>query len=198
MATLRALLQTLGQLYRRLFRRRLDPDTREIVEVLRDVPALEHLSSSALYAMATATHRRTYRRGESLYFEDDPGLGLYIVESGRVQLTSDADPTQPRDVCEMGAHDMFGVLALLGDFRRFETAETITEARVLGFFRPDLKNVMRRSPQAGGEIAMAMARYVGRQHVDLLRLVEEKSGRDATLDLYARVLSGQHANDPTV
>lgn len=191
MSTLRALLRAMGRLYHRLLRRRLDPQTREIAEVLQAVPAFRSLSSTALYAMAAATHRRTYRRGESLYYEGDPGLGLYVVESGRVRLFSDADPGHQRDLCEVEAHDMFGVVSLLGDFRRLETAETITEARVLGFFRPDLKNVMRRSPKAGGEIVMALARRVASQHVEMFRGIEERDGRDAALDTYAQVAAGK-------
>lgn len=191
MSTLRALLRAMGRLYHRLLRRRLDPQTREIAEVLQAVPAFRSLSSTALYAMAAATHRRTYRRGESLYYEGDPGLGLYVVESGRVRLFSDADPGHQRDLCEVEAHDMFGVVSLLGDFRRLETAETITEARVLGFFRPDLKNVMRRSPKAGGEIVMALARRVASQHVEMFRGIEERDGRDVALDTYAQVAAGK-------
>jgi CRP-like cAMP-binding protein len=185
MSILQSFLRAGGRLYRRLFQRRLNPQTREVAEVLRAVPALGHLSSRALYAMAAATHRRTYRRGESLYYEGDPGLGLYVVESGRVRLISDVDPGRNRELRELDANDMFGELSILGDFRRLETAETVTEARVLGFFRPDLKNVMRRHPKAGTEIVMALARRVAAQHVEAVRLLEEQSGRDAALDVYA-------------
>lgn len=194
MSIFRAMLRAGGRLYRRLFQRRLDPQTREIASVLQEVPALSTLSSSALYAMAGATHRRTYRRGESLYYEGDPGLGLYVVESGRVRLTSDIDPNHQQELCELEAPDMFGVLSLLGDFRRLETAETLTEARVLGFFRPDLKNVMRRNPRAGTEIAMALARRVADQHVNAIRLIEEREGREVALQTYAKVAAGEETS----
>lgn len=197
MSTLRSLLRAGGRLYRRFFQRRLDSHTRETVEALRAVSSFANLSSNALYAMAAAAHRRTYRRGESLYYEGDPGLGLYIVESGRIRLTSDADPNRPSDLRELEPHDMFGVLSILGDFRRLETAETITEARVLGFFRPDLKNVMRRNPKAGAELAMALARYVAAQHVEAIRLVEEREGRDVALDTYAEAAVRMDAEAPT-
>lgn len=185
MSTVRSLLRAGGRLYRRLFQRRLDPRIREIADVLRTVPALERLSSGALYAMASATHRRTYHRGESLYYEDDPGLGLYIVESGRIRLFSEATPERTRTLRELEANEMFGVLSLLGDFPRLETAETLTDARVLGFFRPDLKNVMRRDPKAGTEIVLALARRVSAQHVEAIRFLEEEKGRDLALDVYA-------------
>ncbi len=193
MSTFRHILQAAGRLYRRVFKRQFDPHVREIANVLRSVPVLSHLSSGALHAMAEASHRRTYRRGESLYYEGDPGLGLYVVESGRIRLISDADPDRPRTLREPEVHEMFGGLSLLGDFRRLETAETITEARVLGFFRPDLKNVMRRNPQAGTEIVMAIARRVATQYVEAVRVIEEREGRDVALDIYAEASSRAEA-----
>jgi CRP-like cAMP-binding protein len=196
MAILRRVLRAAGRLYRRLVRRRLDPHTREIADVLRTVPAFERLSSGALFAMASATHRRTYRRGESLYYEGDPGLGLYVVESGRVRLISDAGPDRSRELRELEASKMFGELSILGDFRRLETAETVTEARVLGFFRPDLKNVMRRNPKAGTEIVMALARRVAAQQVETVRLLEEHTGREAALDTYVQAVARTETESP--
>lgn len=189
MSTIRHLVRAGGRVFRRLFQRRLDPHTREIANILRSVPALGHLSSNALYGMASATHRRTYRRGEALYFEGDPGLGLYIVESGRIRLTSEEQPGHSRTLREPEVHEMFGVLSILGDFQRLETAETLTEAQVLGFFRPDLKNVLRRNPRAGSEIVMALARYTASHYVQAIQLIEERDGREVALDTYADVAS---------
>ena len=175
MSVFRSLVQSGTRLYRRLFRRRLDSRTRDVAEVLRGVPALGHLSSGALYAMAEVTHRRAYRRGESLYHEGDPGLGLYVVESGRVRLRTDRGPDRSHELRVLDANEMIGALSLLGDFRRLETAETVTETQVLGFFRPDLKNVMRRDPKAGSEIVMALARHTAAQHVELIRRYEKQA-----------------------
>jgi CRP-like cAMP-binding protein len=184
MSVFRPLLRAGTRLYRRLFRRRLDSRTREIAERLRDVSAFNHLSSSALYAMADVTHRRTYRRGESLYYEGDPGLGLYIVESGRVRLVTDRVPEAPHELRVIETGEMIGGLSLLGDFRRLETAETIAETQVLGFFRPDLKNVMRRNPKAGMEITMALARHLAAQHVELIRRYEDQADARTALRTY--------------
>lgn len=185
MSIFRPLFRAGTRLYRRLFQRRLDSRTREIAERLREVPAFSHLSSSALYAMADVTHRRTYRRGESLYYEGDPGLGLYIVESGRVRLVTERAPESPLELRGIEAGGMIGGLSLLGDFRRLETAETTSEAQVLGFFRPDLKNVMRRNPKVGMEITMALARHLAAQHVELIRRYEEQADAGTALRAYA-------------
>lgn len=186
MSLLRPLLRAGSRLYQRLVQRRLDPQTREIADILRGVPALSPLSSRALYAMAAVVHQRTYRRGEVLYYEGDPGLGLYVVETGCVRLLVEEGPDPPRELRQLEANEMAGALSLLGDVRRLETAEAVTtEAQVLGFFRPDLKNVMRRDPKAGAEITRALARHVAAQYVELIRRFKENEGVDAALQTYA-------------
>lgn len=134
--------------------------------------------------MAGVTHRRTYRRGEALYYEGDPGLGLYIVESGRVRLIADRDPDRSDELRVLETNDMIGGLSLLGDFRRLETAETVTETQVLGFFRPDLKTVRRRNPKAGTEIVTALARQLAAQHVELIRRYGEQTDSLTALQTY--------------
>lgn len=197
MSVLRSVLRAGSRLYRRLFQGRLDAHTRDIAERLRNVPALSHLSSGALYAMAGVTHRRTYRRGEALYFEGDPGLGLYIVESGRVRLLTERDPEHASELRVLEANEMVGGLSLLGDFSRLETAETATDAEVLGFFRPDLKTVMRRDPKSGTEIIMALARHVAAQHVELIRRYEEQADTITALQTYAEAAESVEADVPT-
>lgn len=184
MSALRNLYRAGERLYRRLFRQRLAPRTREIVQVLRSVPALEHVSRRGLLAMAEAVHRRTYRRGESLYYQGDPGLGLYIVEEGSIRLLTEPEPGLTRDLRTVEAPSLFGVLSILGDFRRLETAETVTEARVLGFFRPDLKNVSRRDPKAGAEITTALARWIAAQHVELIEHLVNRDGHETAMQAY--------------
>jgi CRP/FNR family cyclic AMP-dependent transcriptional regulator len=197
MSIFQPLLRAGARLYRQLFRRRLDSRTRSIAERLQSVSALSHLSSSALYTMAGVTHRRTYRRGESLYYEGDPGLGLYVIESGRVRLVTNRDPDRPCELRVLDVNEMIGGLSLLGDFRRLETAEAVAETRVLGFFRPDLKNVMRRAPKAGAEIVMALARHLAAQHVELIRRYEEQADAPtAALQTYAEAVEAVEAEEP--
>jgi CRP-like cAMP-binding protein len=146
--------------------------------------------------MASVTHRRTYRRGESLYYEGDPGLGLYIVESGRIRLVTDREPDRSHELRVLEANDMIGGLSLLGDFRRLETAETVTEAQVLGFFRPDLKNVQRRNPKDGTEIIMALARQMAAQHVELIRRYKDQTDPCTALQTYAEAAAAVEADVP--
>jgi CRP-like cAMP-binding protein len=185
MSTVRSLFRALARLYRRLFRRRLDARTQEVMDTLGAVPAFQHISSSSLHTMAEAIHRRSYRRGETIYHEGDPGLGLYVVEEGSVRLSMQTEPGRSRELRQLDVPETFGILAILGDFQRLETAETLTEVRVLGFFRPDLKNIVKRHPKAGAELMEALGRAVATQHVALLQHLAERQGRSASIQAHA-------------
>lgn len=198
MPIVRPLFDAVRRLYHRLVRRRFDPHTRELAEILQDVPALASLSSNGRYALAAAAHRRTYRRGEVIYYEGDPGLGLYIVESGRVQLKTFGEADQPHELREVESTELFGSLSLLGDVRRLETAEAVAETRVIGFFRPDLKNIVRRDPKAAADIALTLARHVAAQHVRLIRQIEERDGRLAALETYAEAAANAGEKIPSL
>lgn len=189
MSMFQNVVRATGRLFRRVFRRRIDARTQEIVDLVQEVPAFEHCSTAALYALAEAMHRRSYRRGEVLYYEGDPGLGLYVVEQGRIQLRSESEPGMTQALRDLRPGEAFGVLSVLGDFTRLETAETLTEARVLGFFRPDLKNIIKRNPSAGAEIMLALSRWIGGQHVELVHVMMEQSGREVALQSYAEAAS---------
>ena len=163
--------------YRRLARRREDAHVREAATVLGKTPVFQGVPSRALRALAEGVHARTFHRDEFLYYEDDPGLGLYVVQQGRVALTVEDEHGEPCDLRQAGPGEVFGELSLVGDFPRMETARAAVETHVLGFFRPDLKTTRRRRPQAAAAIVEALAEHLAHRQVDVARRLAEDSGR---------------------
>jgi CRP-like cAMP-binding protein len=176
--------RSLWRMYRRVFRRQADARVRGIAEVLAQSPAFAGCSAGTCLELADAMHPRTYGPDAYLYYEGDPGLGLYIVQEGRVRLIAEADDAT-YELRQLGPGGVFGECSLLGDFQRLETAQTLSEARVLGFFRPDLVNLTKRNPRAGAEVTQALAQYVIREHRTLVRFVGEQSTPHAALRAYA-------------
>lgn len=199
MASLRTVTNAVKRLYRRVVHPRADARAREIVNTLQQVTAFALCSTGTLHEVAESVHRRTYRRGEHLYYEGDPGLGLFVVEQGRIQLVVENAAENTRtELCQIGPYEMCGAISILGDFRRLETAQALTEAQVLGFFRPDLNNLTKRNPLAGTEVITRLSQHVATQHVELVRLTEECVGRSTALRTYAkalRTIDGKSATD---
>ena len=167
--------------FRRAFRPRLDAHTQEIAQVLRSVPFFESFNRRAIRNMADALHVREYRRDEYIYRERDPSLGMYIIQEGRVRLVVEDEDRGVHELRQAGDLDIFGELALFGDFRRLETAQAVTDTVILGFFRPELKTMIKRDPSTVSVLLNALAGFLAHRHMGLYGMLAEKEGRLAAM-----------------
>jgi CRP-like cAMP-binding protein len=184
--------------YRRLTRRREGAHEREAAATLANVSVFEDVSRRSIRALAEAVHARTFRREEFLYYESDPGLGFYVVQSGRVRLTAASESGEPGELREVGPGELFGECALLGDFPRMATAQATAETRVWGFFRPDLKTMRQRHPRAAAAVVGALAQDLARRQVAMARRVAEGGDRLRAKRMVegAPLPAGQAGDDP--
>lgn len=185
MATARSIWTRIRRLVERMFRRSENAHTQAVVETLKRVAVFQGLPSSVLYELAESVYVRTYRRDEFLYYEHDPGLGMYIVEQGSIRLVCENDGALV-ELRHVTAYESFGLRAMLGDFRRLESAQAVTDSRVLGFFNPNLRMMLNRSPKAGALVTAALARHMAEQQMSLMEVLAEREGKEE-----ARRLLGQ-------
>jgi CRP/FNR family cyclic AMP-dependent transcriptional regulator len=190
------MMERTARLFRHLFRREEDARTRAIVATLREVGLFRNFSRSALRDLAEAVHQRDYRRDEFMYYERDPGLGLYVVQRGRVRLLVEDEAGAVHELRQVSEHDVFGKLSLLGDFRRMETAQAVTDTRLLGLFRPDLRTIIKRHPATGAAFVEAMARNLAASQIELLHLVAGKEGKVGARRLLEGVSTRVDASGP--
>ena len=162
-STPRRIFDFLRSHLQRLFRRREDEPVLRAIETLDRVSILDDLAWHNRRDIAHAIHYRTYRPDEVIYYQDDPGLGLYIVEDGTVELLAEEEDEEHlvRTVQDCA---VFGAYSLLGDVPRLETARARTEVTVLGFFRPDLRTLGKRHPRTALLLVSALAEELARAH----------------------------------
>lgn len=177
------LVDSLRSAYRRAIQPSEDQRTRETRKALREVPLLMGFKRGELEILAEALHSREYKRDEFIYRERDPSLGLYFVEQGRVRLLVEEANGAMQELRIVPDHGIFGELAVLGDFRRLETAQALTETRVLGFFRPEMKYMMKQEPRVAALLLHALGNYVAAQHIAYNRAIAEREGRVQAMKL---------------
>ena len=197
---MQSIFVVLCRIYLRLFRRQEDAQLREIVEVLREVPALTLLSRSTLRDLAEAVHPRIYKRDEYIYYENDPGLGLYIVRHGRVRLLTEDENNTPQELRQLGENGLFGEFSILGtgEIRRMESAQALTETHVLGFFSPDLKTMLKRNPKSAASVLVALARHLSLRQAEIVRRLTEHQGKVKAMHLLEGPPSRPNVLDPDV
>ncbi len=146
--------------WRNIFRSyRLKEGTVE--HLLSTVPAFGQLSVRELRQVATIVHRREYKLGEYIFYQGDPGLGMYVIEEGTVAIVFLDEHHNEKEIAILKDGDFFGELALLDEGPRSACAIGRTPCKMIGFFRPDLFELIRKYPSLGLKIVLKLAEMLG-------------------------------------
>ena len=128
-----------------------------IEEILKGVPAFSHLNDREIRLIAEIVHRRNYKMGEYIFYQGDPGLGMYVIEEGEVVIRySDIEGNQ-KDLAVLRDGDFFGEIALIDESPRSASAICKTDCKIIGFFRPDLFELIEKNPELGIKIVLKLA-----------------------------------------
>ena len=125
--------------------------------VLSRVPIFKNLTRRELISIDRILHRRQYIQNEVIFRQGEPGMGLYVVQSGTVGIV--LEPGNQL-VFEMRDGDFFGEVTLLDEGPRTATAIAKTNCVLLGFFQSDLLNLIDRNPRLGVKVVLSVARHV--------------------------------------
>lgn len=170
-------------LYHRMREPEVDAELRAIMDLLVRTDLFRDLPRSVLNEVAEIVHRRRYKRDQIIYYRDDPGLGLYVIEEGQVELYVESPGEQRYGLGTAGSGDVFGLLALMGDFPRLETVRARTDLVVLGLFLPDVRVLVKRDPRSGVALLQAVAEHLGAQYVGYVETLRSQLDPDQATQL---------------
>jgi CRP/FNR family transcriptional regulator, cyclic AMP receptor protein len=122
--------------------------------ILYNVPIFKDLSRREMAAVIRILHEREYQQDEIIFRESEPGMGMYIIQHGRVSIIIESGQLQ---LSELGDGAFFGEVSLLDDSPRSATAIATTPCKIFGFFQPDLLGLMARDPKLGLKIVFRLA-----------------------------------------
>ena len=149
-------------IWENFFRREGTRDS-ETTLAFKQVPVFAGLRQRELREIENIVHQREYRAGETIFNHGDPGLGMYIILKGQVQIVNNEDPDNPIVYSELGDGDFFGDLALVDEAVRSASALALAETRVVAFFRTELTDILTRYPSLGNKILMNLAKVTARR-----------------------------------
>jgi CRP/FNR family cyclic AMP-dependent transcriptional regulator len=130
---------------------------------------------------------RNYRTGETIFHQGEVGVGMYIIVSGSVDISveetsSVGEAPNSNFITRLAEGDFFGEIALVEDTgRRTATATAHEEAVLIGFFKPDLMEIVSRNPSAGVKILIGLGRVLGTRLAEttsMIRVLKKKVKRD--------------------
>jgi len=125
------------------------PKKRELMNDLRELPPFAALKKQILYQLTKIVHLRNYSAGEYIFMQGDPGIGLYIINEGEVEVFSDIEVRDNVVLANFAAGDFFGELALIDGETRSASARAKTDCELSVIFKPDFDELLHKNPREG-------------------------------------------------
>ncbi len=132
----------------------------DIFQVMKQVPVFESLSKKELTEVEKIIYQREYKKDEPIFREGDPGLGMYIIVEGAVEIVGEKNDGKKQILAVLEKGAFFGDLSLLDDAPRSASAIAVNNCSILGFFRPNLLELMNRKPNLGLKILFSLSKIV--------------------------------------
>lgn len=111
---------------------------------------LQDLNPFERYELLQLCHRRKFKEGEFVYHQNDPGAGVYFIESGSVRLVVsrnlEKDQAEKFTV-DLNAPSELGIMSIGYEIPRMASAQCLTDSILLGFFKPDFETLKKRNPE---------------------------------------------------
>lgn len=157
----------MNYLWDNIFRRKRNEDDAHLA--LRENFLFQDLTDRELRLVESIVHVRRYHSGENVFKQGEVGVGMYIIVKGRVEIyvsdpNSEDESTREIFITQLLQGDFFGELSLVEENGR-RTASSVCreETTLIGFFKPDLLEILSRSPAAGIKITTRLAEVLGRR-----------------------------------
>lgn len=124
------------------------------------MPMFKKLDKRELGFLENVVHVRNYEADEIIFSEGDIGSGMYSIRSGQVQIFSLDEQGRETEQAILEAGDFFGEVALTASRPRCASAKTTEPTVLVGLFRSDMLEAVRRHPAPAAKIMLGLNRVI--------------------------------------
>ncbi|HCY77329.1 MAG TPA: cyclic nucleotide-binding domain-containing protein [Ignavibacteriales bacterium] len=151
---------------------------------LKTIPLFNDLTKSDLMSLIKILHNRTYVAGEFIFQQGDPGIGLYLIREGEVEIERTSHNNVKNTLATFNKGDFFGELALVDGEKRSASAIAKTACKVSVIFKPDLDEFIEKYPRKGIKILTGISsmialrlRKLNEDYFDLQYNLQDEKGK---------------------
>lgn len=141
----------------------------ETTESLKNIPLFQGLDHRHLGVIARTAFERSFQPGDTIVKQGEPGLGMYMIRSGEVEVIHRRGDHEER-LATLGKGDVFGELALLTDFPR---SASVCATEPTTCLVPTAWNV-RAELEQSAEMANYLLKVVARRLAELEQRVAKE------------------------
>jgi CRP/FNR family cyclic AMP-dependent transcriptional regulator len=170
--------------------------TKSVEIVLRKTPLFASLTEKEMQALAARISKRRFQRGELLFGEGDPCVGLFLVASGKIRIFKLSAAGREQVLAMEGAGSSFAEVPVFDGGNYPAAASAVEDTEVLFISRKDFHDFCREHP----DVALKVIAVVGSRLRRLVGIIEELSFTTVRQRLIGLILrltqaSGTPSND---
>ena len=140
---------------------------------LQAVPLFASCAAEEISEIASVLETVDVAAGTVVFRERDPGVDMYIIQTGAVRIVSEGPSGQT--IAELGTGDVFGEMALITGFPRSASAIASTDARLWRLEKDRFDTLIRSYPSLSVTLSRVLSQRVRRTAT----LGRELTGRTA-------------------
>jgi CRP-like cAMP-binding protein len=139
---------------------------------------LAGLSDADRRAVSARMVRRSFRKGETLFHEGDPGDSLHLIEKGRVAIRPSTPLGEVVTLAILGPGESFGEQALLSpDAKRTASAVALEPVETRVLYRTDVNALRATQPSIDRFLVVLLASQVRRLSQRVLEALYDPADR---------------------
>jgi len=162
-----------------------DKTKKTIFSTLKGNTLFKDLSDYQIRLIQNLVNIRHYRAGEVVFHQGEVGVGMYMIVKGTVDIFVEEanlkQDIQQNFVTHLREDDFFGEMALVEeDGRRTASVVCREDSTLIGFFKPDLFEIINRSPDAGVKILFRLSQVLATrlsETTSLIKTLKSKAHR---------------------
>jgi len=147
------------------------PPSTYALEAIRRVPIFADLSEAELQFLAERAVPRTFDKGELVFTEGDPCMGLFVIESGHLRIYKSSPNGREQVLTVEGPGSSVAELPVFDGGNYPASTAAVDEARVLFISKHDFHSLCLVHPQ----VPLKVLKIVGGRLRKLVGIIEELS-----------------------
>ena len=132
----------------------------DLQKSLMSVPIFSELNKRDSSLLMNLVHHRIYIADEYVFYQGDPGLGIYLIREGEVEIQRTAKNGTTLSLASLSKGDFFGELALVDGEKRSASAIAKTDTKLAVIFKPDLDEFIDKFPKKGVKILDGISKII--------------------------------------
>ncbi|MFB2879631.1 Crp/Fnr family transcriptional regulator [Floridanema aerugineum] len=154
------------------------------------------LPTDEVDALLSIAQQQTYQKGETIFWEGDPGTGFFLVISGKVKVFKISPEGKEQILQVFGAHEHFAEVPAFDGQPFPASAAALEKTELLFFPRTAFLELMKSHPSLAVNLLKVFARHLRR----FAKVIEDLSLREVPgrLAAYLLYLSDRTSNQDEV